>query len=57
MRIQKIGSHYRGFRRVSPNWKGNTGNASVIEDMEVTEQYKLWIDECSKVRRRKTGRF
>jgi len=49
MRIQKIGSHYRGFRRVSPNWKGNTGNASVIDDMEVTEQYKLWIDECSKM--------
>ncbi len=21
-RIQKIGNHYRGFKRVSPNWKG-----------------------------------
>jgi len=49
MRIQKIGDHYRGFRRMSPNWKGNTGNASVIEDMEVTPQHKRWVDECAKL--------
>ena len=49
MRIQKIGNHYRGFQRVSPNWKGNVGNQSIIDDLEVTDQYKLWIDECSKV--------
>jgi len=49
MRIQKIGSHYRGFKRTSPNWKGNTGNASILSDMDMTEEYKLWIDECSKL--------
>jgi len=49
MRIQKIGDTYRAFRRVSPNWKGNTGNASVIEDMEVTLLYKRWVDECAKL--------
>eukprot|EP01112_Ceratiomyxa_fruticulosa_P009940 TRINITY_DN260_c0_g1_i3.p1 TRINITY_DN260_c0_g1~~TRINITY_DN260_c0_g1_i3.p1 ORF type:complete len:379 (-),score=87.44 TRINITY_DN260_c0_g1_i3:91-1227(-) len=49
MRIQKIGPYYRGFQRISSNWKGNTGNSSVIEDLEVTPQYKLWVDECSKL--------
>jgi len=48
-RIQKIGCHYRGFRRMSPNWKGNVGNMSIIEDLEVTEKYKTWIDECAKL--------
>jgi hypothetical protein len=49
MRIQKIGHHYRAFRRVSSNWKGNTGNESMIEDMDMTEKYKVMIDECSKL--------
>jgi len=49
MRIQKIGNTYRGFRRMSHNWKANTGNASVIEDMEVTPLYKRWVDECALV--------
>eukprot|EP01113_Clastostelium_recurvatum_P046209 TRINITY_DN8057_c0_g1_i1.p1 TRINITY_DN8057_c0_g1~~TRINITY_DN8057_c0_g1_i1.p1 ORF type:complete len:391 (+),score=69.66 TRINITY_DN8057_c0_g1_i1:26-1174(+) len=47
MRIQKIGPYYRGFQRRSPNWKGNTGNASVIEDLEVTPQFKEWVDHCA----------
>src|SRR3990167_6378742 len=47
--VQKIGSHYRAFKRTSSNWKGNTGNQSVVEEMEVTEEMKMWADECSKV--------
>lgn len=34
MRIQKIGPNYRGFKRMSPNWKGNVGNMSILSDME-----------------------
>ncbi len=49
MRIQKIGPHYRGFKRQSPNWKGNVGNMSVLTDMEVTPEYKRMADECSKL--------
>jgi len=49
MRIQKIGNTYRGFRRQSHHWKANTGNASIIEDMEVTPLYKRWVDECALV--------
>jgi hypothetical protein len=50
MRIQKIGNKIRVFKRYSPNWKGNVGNASVLEDGELNERYELWINECSKVR-------
>jgi glutathione synthase/RimK-type ligase-like ATP-grasp enzyme len=46
MRIQKIGNHYRVFKRTSLNWKGNTGNAQ-IEECEVTERYKRWADACA----------
>jgi len=46
-RIQKIGPHYRVFRRRSPNWKGNVGNMAVIEDMELSDEFKLWADECA----------
>jgi len=49
MRIQKIGPHYRAFRRVSSNWKGNVGNESMVEDMEMTERYKQMVDECAKL--------
>jgi len=49
MRIQKIGPFYRSFRRMSPNWKGNVGNMSILEDMELTERHKLMIDECAKL--------
>jgi len=30
------------------NWKTNTGT-SVIEEVQLTDQYKLWADECSKI--------
>ena len=36
------------FKRVSQNWKGNVGNMSMLETIEVTEQFKLWADECAK---------
>ena len=49
LRIQKIGSCYRVFRRTSPRWKGNVGNAGVNEDGEVTPQFKAWIDAAAKV--------
>jgi len=49
LRIQKIGPHYRGFKRVSTNWKGNVGNQSTVSDMEVSEKHKLMIDECAKI--------
>eukprot|EP00762_Andalucia_godoyi_P008467 ANDGO_05761.mRNA.1 Synapsin len=48
VRVQKIGTHYRVFKRTSLNWKGNTGNASV-EELPVTERYKQWADECSRL--------
>jgi len=49
LRIQKIGPHYRGFKRISTNWKGNVGNQSIVSDMEVSDKHKLMIDECSKI--------
>jgi len=49
MRIQKIGPHYRVFKRVSSNWKGNVGNSSVVSDGELTPRYKAMIDECAKI--------
>lgn len=47
--VQKIGSHYRAFKRISTNWKGNVGNQSIVEEMEITDQMIRWADECSKV--------
>ena len=46
--VQKIGSHYRAFRRTSPHWKGNVGNQSVVEEIEPTEEYIRWADECAQ---------
>eukprot|EP01095_Lingulamoeba_sp_RSL-Kostka_P011125 TRINITY_DN4157_c0_g1_i1.p1 TRINITY_DN4157_c0_g1~~TRINITY_DN4157_c0_g1_i1.p1 ORF type:complete len:384 (-),score=103.56 TRINITY_DN4157_c0_g1_i1:24-1175(-) len=50
LRIQKIGDHYRVFKRysISGNWKTNTGT-SIAEDVELTDKYKFWIDEASKM--------
>jgi len=48
IRIQKIGNHIRAYKRVAENWKGNVGEAEV-RDVEVTETYKLWAEECSKI--------
>lgn len=48
LRIQKIGEHYRVFKRFSEDWKINR-SAVHLEDTEMTERYKLWIDECAQI--------
>jgi len=49
IRIQKIGNHYRAYKRMSaPGWKSSV-SAYSVEDLPITEQYKFWADECSKL--------
>jgi len=51
IRIQKIGTNnYRVFKRidVSGTWKTNTG-CSIIDEIELTDTYKFYIDEASKM--------
>ncbi len=50
LRIQKIGTHLRAFRRisVSGSWKTNTGSAHV-EEITLTAEHTLWINEASKM--------
>eukprot|EP01080_Neovahlkampfia_damariscottae_P002538 gene2538-3500_t len=50
IRIQKIGKHYRAYKRISMvgNWKTNVGN-SIVEPIKMESQFKFWIDECSKI--------
>jgi len=50
LRIQKIGRHYRAFRRmdISGNWKTNTGT-SVMDQIECSERYQRWADEASQL--------
>ena len=48
-RIQKIGSHYRAFRRNTDSvggWKNNWGNLR-FTDHEWRDEYKVWIDEVA----------
>lgn len=48
-RIQKIGAHYRAFRRnSSTSWKGNWGNLQ-WEDEPWQDRYKSWVDEVAKI--------
>jgi hypothetical protein len=48
-RIQKIGQHYRGFKRnSSTNWKNNWGNLT-FSDFPLEDHHKMWIDECAKM--------
>jgi hypothetical protein len=49
LRIQKIGNHYRAYKRVPiTGWKANSKD-EIIEDIPVTEKFKTWADECSKL--------
>jgi len=48
LRIQKIGKHYRAFRRmdISGEWKTNTGS-SHLEHVDVEDRWKLWADSAA----------
>jgi len=48
-RLQKIGNHYRAFKKnSSTSWKNNRGNI-IFEDHVWKPEYKLWVDECSSI--------
>jgi len=50
VRVQKIGDHYRAFKRVgvSGNWKTNTGS-SVVQQVPMTAAYRRWADEAARM--------
>jgi len=50
LRIQKIGKNIRVFKRITLSgcWKTNTGS-SHMEEIKMTDRYKFWIEECSKM--------
>lgn len=50
LRIQKIGNHYRGFKRESliGNWKANVGEAKAT-DVELEKRHIFYIEEASKI--------
>lgn len=48
IRIQKIGNHYRAFRRTAKHWKSNVDFAMQDEDIEVEERYMIWIEAAAQ---------
>lgn len=50
LRIQRIGEHYRAFRRVgmSGDWKTNTG-CSLMEEVECSARWRRWVDEAASM--------
>jgi len=50
LRIQKIGGHYRAFRRqgISGEWKTNTG-CSIMEEIEVCDRWRFWADSAAEL--------
>lgn len=48
-RVQIIGPHIRIFKRQTESWKGNAGQAALIEDLEVTPLWQSWADECRQI--------
>jgi hypothetical protein len=46
-RVQKIGNHYRAFRRFSENWKGKGIGRQHDEDIPVTDQLRGWVDAAA----------
>lgn len=49
IRVQKIGTNFRVFKRFSPNWKGNVGHSATIKDTEMTPEFQRWIDHASAI--------
>lgn len=49
IRIQKIGSLIRAYRRLNfHGWKGNVGTA-LLEDIPVEDRYRLWVEKASEM--------
>jgi glutathione synthase/RimK-type ligase-like ATP-grasp enzyme len=48
IRVQKVGTHLRAYKRMNSNWKGNVGTC-VLEEIEVTDIFREWAEECGKL--------
>jgi len=49
IRVQKIGNSYRVYKKVhtGSGWKSQFGGSD-LQEIPLTDEYKLWADECSK---------